>query len=85
MHRDLKPQNIFLTQDKKLKLGDFGTNKIFDKFKIGTENTFQNLPPEMCHLEDNKKLGDKFDKSGDVWALGVILYQLMTDKLPFYG
>jgi serine/threonine protein kinase len=49
------------------------------------ENTFQNLPLEMCLLEENNKLSDKFDESGDIWALGVILYQLMTNKLPFYG
>ena len=62
MHRDLKPQNIFLTQDKKLKLGDFGTSKFFDQdnsIETGGEITciscFSHFAPEMWKLKDNKK------------------------------
>ncbi len=62
MHRDLKPQNIFLTQDKKLKLGDFGTSKFFDqdnsienKKVIIAIGSFSHFAPEMWKLKDNKK------------------------------
>ena len=62
MHRDLTPQNIFLTQDKKLKLGDFGTSKFFDKDnsietkkEITVIGSFSHFAPEMWNLKDNKK------------------------------
>ena len=62
MHRDLKPQNIFLTQDKKLKLGDFGTSKFFDqdnsienKKVIIAIGSLSHFAPEMWKLKDNKK------------------------------
>ena len=62
MHRDLKPQNIFLTRDKELKLGDFGTNKFFnEENSIETEEEiitigyFSHIAPEMWKLKDNKK------------------------------
>ena len=62
MHRDLKPQNIFLTQNKKLKLGDFGSSKFFnqDNFpqdlkEITVIGSFSHFAPEMWKLKDNKK------------------------------
>ncbi len=62
MHRDLKPQNIFLTQDKKLKLGDFGTSKFFNEEylqenikEITVIGSFSHFAPEMWKLKDNKK------------------------------
>ena len=78
LHRDLKPQNIFLTKKLEVKIGDLGvarslTKTPFLKKVIGTPYY---LSPELC---DKKPYNFK----SDVWALGCILYELCTYKHPF--
>ena len=78
LHRDLKTLNIFLTKDFNVKIGDLGvakilTNQNFAKTFIGTPYY---LSPELC--EDKP-----YNEKSDVWALGVILYELCTFKHPF--
>lgn len=79
LHRDLKSQNIFLTQKGMVKLGDFGIAKVLDasddqaRTQIGTPYY---LSPEIC---ESKPYGRK----SDVWSLGVILYELLALEMPF--
>ena len=79
IHRDLKTQNIFLTNEGKVKLGDFGIAKplmmTLDKIKtvIGTPYY---MSPEIC---DNHPYSFK----ADIWSLGVILYEMCALKPPF--
>ena len=81
MHRDLKPQNVFLSSGDIIKLGDFGISKAFDhtgdmaKTAIGTPLY---CSPEIC-------LGHKYNEKSDIWSLGCILYELATLKKPFIG
>ena len=79
IHRDLKSGNIFLTKSGLVKLGDFGISKGFKntwekaKTKVGTPYY---LSPEI--------INDKpYDSKSDIWALGVLLYEMMTFKMPF--
>ncbi|XP_047737422.1 serine/threonine-protein kinase Nek8 isoform X3 [Hyalella azteca] len=79
LHRDLKPQNIFMDiTHKYLKIGDFGISKILSsKSKAFTVvGTPCYLSPELCQ---NKP----YNKKSDVWALGCILYELLTLKMAF--
>ena len=78
LHRDLKPQNIFLTKKLEVKIGDLGvarslTKKTLLKKVIGTPYY---LSPELC---DKKS----YNYKSDVWALGCILYELCTYNHPF--
>ena len=79
IHRDLKSGNIFLTKGGLVKLGDFGISKGFKntwekaKSKVGTPYY---LSPEIIN---NKP----YDSKSDIWALGVMLYEMMTFKMPF--
>jgi serine/threonine protein kinase len=79
LHRDLKSQNIFLTQNGMVKLGDFGIAKVLDasddqaRTQIGTPYY---LSPEIC---ESKPYGRK----SDVWSLGVVLYELLALEMPF--
>ena len=78
LHRDLKSQNIFLTKDLNIKIGDLGVSKRliqtnFAKTFIGTPYY---LSPEICM---EKPYNDK----SDVWAIGCILYELCCFKYPF--
>lgn len=81
LHRDIKTQNIFLTDGTFVKLGDFGISKILDKTSdcaktvIGTP---YNLSPELC--EDLP-----YDNKSDIWSLGCVLYEMTTTKRPFEG
>lgn len=79
LHRDLKTQNIFLNKNGMIRLGDFGIAKVlkhtrdFTKTAIGTPYY---LSPEIC---ENRPYNNK----SDIWALGCVLYELMTLKHAF--
>lgn len=79
LHRDLKSQNIFLTQKGMVKLGDFGIAKVLDtsedqaRTQIGTPYY---LSPEICESQP-------YGRKSDVWSLGVVLYELLALEMPF--
>lgn len=79
LHRDLKTQNIFLTKDNKIKLGDFGIAKVLNQTMENAKTivgTPYYLSPELI---DNKPYNFK----SDIWAMGVILYEMCALSPPF--
>ena len=79
LHRDIKPQNAFLTSDGCVKLGDFGVAKALNQTasmahtQLGTPYY---LSPEIFNDEN-------YDSASDIWSLGVLAYELTTLTLPF--
>ncbi len=74
-YKNLNPENIFLTKDNHIKLGDFGIDKYLNqtngKISIGSY-----LSPEMIK-------GENYNYKNDIWNLGIILYELTQLKHPF--
>ena len=81
LHRDLKSQNVFLTANGMVKLGDFGIAKVlrntkeFAKTQIGTPYY---LSPEICN-------GQRYNNKSDIWSLGILLFEMSALKQPFSG
>ena len=80
VHRDIKPENIFLDVDLNVKLGDFGLASILqnDNFTNTSSATLHYAAPEIF-----EGLDTRFEP--DIWALGVILYEMITLTKPFQG
>lgn len=79
LHRDLKCQNLFLTKEGILKIGDFGISKQLETMsKLAETNvgTPYFMAPEVCR-------GEAYGEKADVWAIGCILYELAILKKPF--
>ncbi|XP_075277823.1 serine/threonine-protein kinase Nek1 isoform X9 [Opisthocomus hoazin] len=79
LHRDIKSQNIFLTKDGTIQLGDFGIARILNSTAELTRTcigTPYYLSPEICQ---NKPYNNK----SDIWALGCVLYEMCTLKHAF--
>jgi serine/threonine-protein kinase len=85
IHRDLKPSNILVTNDKTPRLLDFGIAKLLSSdSNVITQNTIADLSimtPEYAAPE--QVCGEKVTTATDVYALGVVLYELLTDSRPY--
>jgi len=78
LHRDLKPGNIFVGEDGRLKLGDFGCSKLLNRVRMARTQvgTPYYMSPELWNSQ-------RYDEKSDVWALGCILFELAALKPPF--
>lgn len=84
IHRDLKPSNILVNRDSEPKLLDFGIAKLFAGLsdpQLPTVSGKERLSPLFASPEQVK--GEAVTISSDVYSLGVVLYGLVTDSLPF--
>jgi serine/threonine-protein kinase len=82
-HRDIKPANIIrLADGKTIKLADFGIAHVVagDAMNATTAGTIMGTPH---YMSPEQARGEKIDARSDLWAVGVILYQLLTGKRPF--
>lgn len=79
LHRDLKTQNLFLTENNIIKVGDFGISKALNHtgdLASTITGTAYVMAPEVCR-------GQVYGAKNDIWALGCILYEIMTLRKPF--
>jgi [calcium/calmodulin-dependent protein kinase] kinase len=85
IHRDIKPDNLLLTEEDVLKIVDFGVSEMFEKTNEMITNKSAGspafIPPELCQA----KHGEVSGRAADVWSMGVTLYCLKYGKLPFRG
>ena len=82
VHRDVKPSNVWLTRDGTAKLGDFGLAASLDRTRITMPGT---LLGTAAYLPPEQALGRAADARSDLYALGAMLYEMLTGRPPFLG
>lgn len=80
VHRDLKPQNIMLLRDGTIKVTDFGIAKLS---KFETQTITDKAIGSVHYISPEQASGDRTDEKTDIYAVGVMLYEMITGTLPF--
>ena len=83
VHRDLKPENLLVTDDGRVKIADFGLAKLLGPERAGATLTLTHQVMGTPHYMAPEQIrGGEVDRRADVYALGVVLYELLTGELP---
>jgi len=80
VHRDLKPQNILVDAEGKVHVADFGLAKSLETADIEQTGAIVGTPP---YLSPEQARGERADPRSDLYALGVIMYEMLTGRRPF--
>ena len=83
VHRDIKPANLLLEASGRVKLTDFGVARIQDSGEA--TRTQGSMVGTLKYMSPEQVQGQKIDSRADLFSVGVVLYQLLTDKRPFDG
>ena len=82
IHRDIKPQNIMVLRDGSVKVADFGIARIMS----AAQNTMtQEALGSVHYISPEQARGDRPDARSDIYSSGVVLYEMLTGRLPFEG
>jgi len=81
IHRDIKPQNIMVLRDGSVKVADFGIACLATKQTIATKEAMGSVH----YISPEQAKGDRTDERSDIYSAGVVLYEMLTSRLPFDG
>lgn len=82
VHRDIKPANILITEDGVVKIVDFGLAKLAGRTMLTKEGTTLGT---VDYMSPEQTEGADVDHRADVWALGIMIYEMLTGERPFKG
>ena len=81
IHRDIKPQNIMILRDGSVKVADFGIACLADAGQTLTQEALGSVH----YISPEQARGDRMDARSDIYSAGVVLYEMLTGRLPFEG
>lgn len=81
IHRDIKPQNIMLLEDGRIKVADFGIASLQSEIEPDSDETIGSVH----YIAPEQARGGAADARSDIYSLGIVMYEMLTAKLPYVG